>query len=613
MTTVSTITTFTLSKGQVAIFERGGKGTANVDPTGRANVYTIGEQEAFLGPYDKAVSIVVTPSSPVSYRIDSDKDMSDQSGSLKGALVLNPTTGLQIGGSGLTPAEQAAVRAGMGASLSDAFAMQSLNSYYINGFSPAEIFASDDLGDYWVAANYRAFKRADTHTPIKYPGAAVGFVVGMRGLPGANPKEVCGANVVTNGDFSSATGWTLGEGWGVSGGKASRTTASGLSNITGVGLTVGDLYLVRIKIDALSTGSFVRVYVGTGYQADIYATGVTELFARCTSTNSIIIQCRTPEVTCAVDYIECLPIVGSAPALSNGSSLSPLNMAGGYFKFDGVDDVLNAYFSGSLGTAATVAYCSLAGVTVLTAQTVDATYALPTANWYSCFVINRALTASETSALTNWMLAQRDAARYRTIAIDGDSIGAGDAATTTDARWSNLLAVAIGDPNSVYNGSVGGSSSSDVLTRMQTDTIYRKSVRIILDKPNTGEVAETWLANIAKMVATQYTGRFLVISPTNGSPTDERAGGVYYAMIVALNAALLARYPDNYLDARSYLVNFGLAHAGIAPTSQDLIDVADDTIPASLRADTVHLNDYGQAVLADIVEDWLKDRGWLPA
>jgi lysophospholipase L1-like esterase len=60
-------------------------------------------------------------------------------------------------------------------------------------------------------------------------------------------------------------------------------------------------------------------------------------------------------------------------------------------------------------------------------------------------------------------------------------------------------------------------------------------------------------------------------------------------------------------------VNFGLAHAGIAPTSQDLIDVADDTIPASLRADTVHLNDYGQAVLADIVEDWLKDRGWLPA
>ncbi|MFA5898064.1 MAG: hypothetical protein WC829_03005 [Hyphomicrobium sp.] len=118
MTTVSTITTFSLPAGQVAIFERGGKGTANVDPTGRANIYTIGEQEAFLGPYDKAVSIVVTPSSPVSYRIDSDKDMSDQSGSLKGVLVLDPTTGaMQIGGAAPTAAQRASVRAGLGVSV----------------------------------------------------------------------------------------------------------------------------------------------------------------------------------------------------------------------------------------------------------------------------------------------------------------------------------------------------------------------------------------------------------------------------------------------------------------------------------------------------------------
>jgi len=112
MTTVSTITTFSLPAGQVAIFERGGKGTANVDPTGRANVYTIGEQEAFLGPYDKAVSIVVTPSSPVSYRIDDDQDMADQSGSLKDAIRLT-SDGLQIGGAAPTSAQRASVRAGI--------------------------------------------------------------------------------------------------------------------------------------------------------------------------------------------------------------------------------------------------------------------------------------------------------------------------------------------------------------------------------------------------------------------------------------------------------------------------------------------------------------------
>jgi hypothetical protein len=88
MTTVSTITTFTLPAGQVAIFERGGKGSANVDPTRLANLYTIGDQEAFLGPYDRSVSIVVTPVTPVSYRIDSDSDMSNQAGSMKNALLL---------------------------------------------------------------------------------------------------------------------------------------------------------------------------------------------------------------------------------------------------------------------------------------------------------------------------------------------------------------------------------------------------------------------------------------------------------------------------------------------------------------------------------------------
>jgi hypothetical protein len=79
MPAITSSTSFVLSRGSSVIFELGGTGTATVDPTGISNAYRIGLQEAFLGPYDRNVTILVTvEGGTINYRIDADGDLSDQ-------------------------------------------------------------------------------------------------------------------------------------------------------------------------------------------------------------------------------------------------------------------------------------------------------------------------------------------------------------------------------------------------------------------------------------------------------------------------------------------------------------------------------------------------------
>jgi len=83
MPAITSSTSFVLPRGSSVIFELGGTGTATVDPTGISNAYRIGLQEAFLGPYDRNVTILVTvEGGTINYRIDADGDLSDQSPAL---------------------------------------------------------------------------------------------------------------------------------------------------------------------------------------------------------------------------------------------------------------------------------------------------------------------------------------------------------------------------------------------------------------------------------------------------------------------------------------------------------------------------------------------------
>lgn len=172
------------------------------------------------------------------------------------------------------------------------------------------------------------------------------------------------------------------------------------------------------------------------------------------------------------------------------------------------------------------------------------------------------------------------------IACWGDSLteGAGGGGTT----YPGVLATLTG--RQVYNGGVGGDESSDVLTRFSAAPALLPRTSIICAGRNNYADREQVRDDILAMVD-QLPARvngFLVLGVTNGNYASERLGGVGYNQIVQLNETLAHTFGNSFLDWRRYVIDFGLAEAGITPTAQDLIDIADDIVPDSLRPDNIH-------------------------
>ena len=88
-------------------------------------------------------------------------------------------------------------------------------------------------------------------TPVTTPGQPVGLVLDKsKGL-------VLGPELVTNGDFSSATGWTLGTGWSISGGTLNWAGAYNLCYFTAVSnaFIAGKYYKVTLTVSGNTSGN----------------------------------------------------------------------------------------------------------------------------------------------------------------------------------------------------------------------------------------------------------------------------------------------------------------------------------------------------------------------
>lgn len=81
--------------------------------------------------------------------------------------------------------------------------------------------------------------------------------------------------------------------------------------------------------------------------------------------------------------------------------------------------------------------------------------------------------------------------------------------------------------------------------------------------------------------------------------------------IADINAALGAEWGDNFLDIRTYMLTEGLEYLGIEPTEEDLADIERGEIPASLRSDDTHGNDYFYQLLAEQVYQKAIELGYL--
>lgn len=105
------------------------------------------------------------------------------------------------------------------------------------------------------------------------------------------------------------------------------------------------------------------------------------------------------------------------------------------------------------------------------------------------------------------------------------------------------------------------------------------------------------------MIEYYGTSKYLVIGLTfSGTMSD----------LGTVNEILANEYEDHFLDLRSYLINYGLADAGITPTSTDRDYISKGKIPSSLMRDYVHGNRHFNRLLAEQVYRRLQYLGYLP-
>lgn len=113
--------------------------------------------------------------------------------------------------------------------------------------------------------------------------------------------------------------------------------------------------------------------------------------------------------------------------------------------------------------------------------------------------------------------------------------------------------------------------------------------------PSTARAITDAKAIIQRMEA--LNKRYIVISKPSSTAADD--------------SIFFAEFGSRFLPIRKYMVEFGLEDAGITPTEQDLTDIANGTVPTSLRTDAVHWTAQGYTILANQIFKKLKELGWI--
>ncbi len=102
--------------------------------------------------------------------------------------------------------------------------------------------------------------------------------------------ENYGVNLVTNGDFSSSAGWTLGIGWAIAGGLATKTAGTGDAITRVATLVSGKVYRFTYTVSGASAGTCAAAMTGgTQVTGSLVGTNGTRIeFLTATSGNSTV-------------------------------------------------------------------------------------------------------------------------------------------------------------------------------------------------------------------------------------------------------------------------------------------------------------------------------------
>lgn len=101
--------------------------------------------------------------------------------------------------------------------------------------------------------------------------------------------------------------------------------------------------------------------------------------------------------------------------------------------------------------------------------------------------------------------------------------------------------------------------------------------------------------------------RFLVIGVKPS--LNEIIGTTNYNACIAMNATLLANYPNNYITITPPTTT-EMSDIMYTPSTQDNTDIANGVFPTGMHFDNTHLNGFGYNIIANRVALLIKQYGW---
>ena len=207
----------------------------------------------------------------------------------------------------------------------------------------------------------------------------------------------------------------------------------------------------------------------------------------------------------------------------------------------------------------------------------------------------------------------------------GDSLMFGTSSSAYPSKtWMWLTCVGLNTPRQDINYGVGGQTTNYILNTELIPSLapnfaaYGSNPIWILQGGynDLAGSSATIIANLSAMVtnllATDPNAKWIMMGITNSNVAAELPGGAKYITLTNVNNAMAAAYGSHFLDVKSGLISRGIALSSppSAPTAQDLIDIANDCVPTSLRPVDVHWNDYGEIAVSKLMIERIQLLGY---
>ena len=182
-------------------------------------------------------------------------------------------------------------------------------------FTPSVLFAGGEQGVCYDPSDFSTlFQESTGVTPVTAVEQAVGLSLDKsRGL-------VLGPELVTNGDFASGTGWTVGANWAIGSGVATATASSASLIGSSYPVIAGRSYRVEFDVVTITSGTlFVRV--GTGTATSFTTTGRKSCVLQ--SVDTVGVEFYGGVVSCSIDNISIRELAGTH-CIQPGASSRPI-------------------------------------------------------------------------------------------------------------------------------------------------------------------------------------------------------------------------------------------------------------------------------------------------